>query len=155
VVKKFGGWSSLLLSAVATVAVAGGCGKADQTRSAFETHSTELGQKVAALRSRTSDLESRFRMLPPQSGDTAIAAQIQRRRIQASIIGTRQTLVDIQAHLADSGREVEAAIRRGDAEGEGALSGVIARMNEYVRQQEQTLAANEDALTRIGGDVRP
>jgi predicted nucleic acid-binding Zn-ribbon protein len=147
-------WSWLLLFVVGTVALAGACDKSDQTRSALETHRTEWSRQIAALKSRTSDLEQRFKGLPPQSGATAIADQAQRRRLQASIIGTRQTLADMESHLAESAREIETAIRQGQTEGEEALNGVIARMNEYVGQQEQTLALNEDALTRTGGGVQ-
>src|SRR5262245_27249867 len=135
-------------------ALAGACDKSDQTRSALEIHRTEWDKQISALSRRNSDLEARFRALPAPKGDDLVAAQAQRRRLQASIVGTKQTLADIQSHLTDSAQQVEAAIGQGPVEGEEALNGVIVRMNEYVRLQEQTVAVNEDALLHTGEVAR-
>jgi hypothetical protein len=135
-------------------ALAGACDKSDEMQAALDGHRTGWDQRISALKARTSDLEQRFKQLPPPSGKSTVTEQVQRRRLQASIIGTRQTLFDIQSHVADSARELETASRQGNAEGQEALNGVIARTDEFVRQQEQALAANEEAMTRMGG-ARP
>jgi hypothetical protein len=135
-------------------ALAGACDKSEELQSALDGHRTGWDQSISALKARTSDLEARFKALPPLSGKSTVAAQVERRGLEASIIGTRQTLFDIQSHVADSAREVETASRQGNAEGQEALNAVIARTDEFVRQQEQALAATQDAMTRMGG-ARP
>ena len=134
--------------------LAGACDKSDRTRAELDTHRAEWSRQISALKSRASDLEARFKGLPSLSGGAAIAEQAQRRRLEASIIGTRQTLADMESHLADSAREIEAAIQQDQTRGEEALTGVVARMNEYVRREGQTVAMNEDVLIRLGEDVK-
>ena len=136
------------------IALAGACDKSDDLRSALESHRTNWVQRVSALQDRASGLEQRLKAQPP-GGNATIAAQAERRRLEASIAGSRQTLFDMQTHVTDSVREVETALRQGSAQAEETLNGVVGRMNEYVRLEEQTLAVNEAALTRIGEDVRP
>jgi len=135
----------------------GGCDKGDEIRSTLETDRAAWDRQVAALRTNVSDLEARFQALPPAptKGEGAVAAQAQRRRIQASIIGTKQTLFDIQSHIAASVGEVEEGIRQGDDQGNQALNGVAGRVNEYLRQQQQSVAVTQDAMTRMRGETRP
>jgi hypothetical protein len=146
-----------VVSIAATAAcLAMGCDGADQMRSALESHRTEWAQRISTLRSRDVDLEAALAAIPADPGGAgAPAARLKRRRLQASIVGARQTLADMEAHAADGTREVEAAIGRNDPEAQVALNGLVDRMNEYVRQQEQALAANTEAMTRVGKDVGP
>ena len=144
-----------LFLVLGVAALAAACDKTEQTLGAFATQREGWDRRVSAMRNRTNDLEARFKSLPPLKADSPVAAQMQRRRLEASIIGTRQTLADIQSHASDSAREIETASRQDNEEGETALSGVIARVNEFVRQQEQALAVNEEAVIRMGGATQP
>jgi hypothetical protein len=144
-----------VLPFLSIVVLAAACDKAGQTRSTFEVHRAGWDRRISALKSRTSDLEQRFFGLPPLRGGGGVAAHAQRRRLQASIIGTRQTLADIESHVAESAGEIEMANSQGGGESEDVLNGVIGRVNEFVRQQEQTQAANDEALTRMGGSAEP
>jgi len=108
---------------------------------------------MSALRSRASDLERAYAALPPQRGGEAPPARLRRWRLEASIAGSRQRLADMETNLAQSVSDVEGAIGRDAGEGREALAGLIGRMDLYLRQQQQTLAANEEALSRIGGDT--
>jgi hypothetical protein len=137
--------------ALALLTFAGGCDKSGQIRSTLESDRAAWGRQISALQGRLNDVEAKFSALPaaPASGEGAAVALAQRQRLQASIVGTRQTLIDIQSHIADSTREVEAAIREGDVAGEAALEGVVGRVTEYLRQQEQTLALNDEAMNRM------
>jgi len=149
-------WAAGLVLGV--VAFAGACDKSGELKSALDSHRSEWSRQLSALQGRATNLESRFKALPPlPSGDgaAAVAARAKRRGLQASIIGTRQALVDIQSHAADSTRELEAAIGRGEADMQEGLGEVVGRVNGYIRQQEQALAVNEEAMTHTGEDVRP
>jgi hypothetical protein len=145
-------WLAVLLG---IAALASACSKSGELRSALELQRSDWNRRVSALQARVGNLEARLHALPAASSGGAGATQVQRGRLQASVTGARQTLIDIQSHAADGARDVESAIRKGDGEGQEALSGLAARMNEFIGQQEQALAVNEDAITRVGEDVRP
>ena len=135
------------------IALAGACDKSDELRSTLETRRSAWVQRVSALQSRASNLEQRLKAQPPPAGNAPVAEQAQRRRLEAAVAGSRQTLFDMQTHITESVRDVETAIGQDRVQGEEALTGVASRMNEYVQQQEQALAANEEALTRTGKDI--
>ena len=149
-------WASHpLVVLLGVAALAGACDRSAEIRSALEVQHADWNRRVSALQSRVGNLEARLKALPPAPNGGNGAPLVQRQRLQASVIGARQTLSDIQSHAADGVRDVESAIRRGHAEGQEALGGLAARMNEYLQQQEQALAVNEDAITRVGEDIRP
>ena len=143
-----------VISLTCAMAVSG-CARSNELRSALDVQRGNWSRRVSALQVRVSDLEARLNALPaePKGGDGTV--RVQRVRLRASVTGARQTLIDIQSHAADGARDVDAAIRQGHDEGEQALHALAARMNEFIGQQEQALAMNEDAITRIGEDVRP
>jgi hypothetical protein len=132
------------------IALAGGCDKSEQIRSALEEHRAEWAGRLATLHGREVTLEGRFAALPAPGGkEDANVQRAQRRRLEASIAGTRQTLADIELHVDESAREVEAAIGRGETEGQEALDAVSARMGEYLHRQEEELASGEAAVVRV------
>ena len=140
------------LAVVAAFALA--CDGSEQMRSELEIHRAEWARRIGALQTRAVDVESAFAALPrPAKGDPRTPGQLRRLRLEASVAGSRQALSDLETHLAQSVQDVEAAIARDSAEGREALNGLIGRMDEYVRQHEEALAANQDALKRIGEDV--
>src|SRR5262245_42940087 len=144
-------WFALI---VTIGAVAGACDKSGEVQSALELQRADWNRRVAALQGRVGNLEARLHALPPAPAGANTAALAQRQRLQASVIGARQTLIDIQSHAADGARDVESALRRDHVEAEETLGGLATRMNEFLQQQEQALAVNEDAITRIGENVR-
>jgi len=131
-----------------------GCDRSNELRSALEVQRGGWSRRASALQVRVSNLEARLNALPADTRGGNGTALVQRARLQASVIGARQTLIDIQSHAADGARDVESAIGRSRAEAEETLGGLAARMNGYLQQQEQALAVNEDAITRVGEDVR-
>jgi hypothetical protein len=140
------------LAVVAALALA--CDGSEQMRSELEIHRAEWARRIAALQAHAVDVESAFAAMPrPARGDARAPGQLRRLRLEASIAGSRQALADLETHLAQSVRDVEAAIGRDGAEGREALNGLIGRMDEYVRQQEEALATNQQALNRTGEDV--
>jgi hypothetical protein len=136
--------------AVLLVVALAGCNKSDQLRSALDADQAGWNQQISALKARASDLEQRFKALPPEPSGTPIATTMQRRGAQAAIAGTRQSLGTLERNIADGVRDVETAIARGESEGEDALAALVERVGGYVHLQEQNVAAAETAVRRIG-----
>jgi hypothetical protein len=131
-------------------ALVGACDRSDQLRGALASQQSSWQQRVSALQSRATDLEQRFRALPPEPKGASVAALAKRRRAEAAAIGARQSLGDLQRSIEDTVRAVEAAIGRDETEGDEALSGATARMGTYIHQQEENLAGAESALLHVG-----
>ena len=134
--------------------LAAACDGAEQTRAVLEARRDEWAQQMSELRNRAGDLERAYAALRPQlAREARAAARLRRWRLEASIAGSRQRLADMETNLAQSVSEVEAAIGRDGGEGREALAGLIGRMDLYIREQDEALAANEEALSRIGEDA--
>jgi hypothetical protein len=143
-------WVVSWIAVVFVISLSSGCDKSGQIRSELQSHQAEWSSRLAAMRGREVTLEGRFAALPaPSGGKDADVQQAQRRRLEASIAGSRQTLADIQLHVEESAREVEAAIGHGETEGQEALEAVSARMGEYLHRQEEELASGEAAVIRV------
>jgi hypothetical protein len=139
-------WAPLWIAVV----LSDGCDRSEQIRSALEQHRAEWAGRLAALRGREATLEKRFAALPAPGGkQDAEVQRAQRRRLEASIAASRQTLVDTERYVEESAREVEAAIGRGEKEAEEALAAVGVRMAEYLHRQEEELASGEAAVVRV------
>jgi hypothetical protein len=135
---------------VLVAALAGACDKSDQLRSALEVDQAGWNQQISALKARANDLEQRFKALPPEPKGTPLAVTAQRRRVEAAVMGARQSLFDLERTVADGVRDVEDAIARGDLEGEQALTAAVERLGGYVHQQQQNVEAAEAALLHVG-----
>jgi hypothetical protein len=129
---------------------AGACEKSAQLRAAVEADRLGWKQRSSALKGRASNLDDRLKALPPEPAGTSPASVARRRRVEALITGSRQSSFDLDQNIDDSLRGVEAAIGRGDKEGEQALATAAETIDGYFRQQEQSVAAAEAALLQIG-----
>jgi hypothetical protein len=72
-----------------------------------------------------------------------------KRRLEASIEASKQTLADVDARRKQSVTEVEAALGHGRREGEDALGAAASLMGTYLAAQESELTATEAAVAGI------
>jgi hypothetical protein len=142
-------WSQALVAASLLVTLVGACQRSNELRSQVETDQTGWKKSTASLRVREGNLDRRVRALPAEEAGAPIARSAQRRRVAALVIGMQESLVDLDRNIDDSVREVQLAIRRGDDEGERALTTAAQAIDGYVRQQEQSVAAAEAAVIKI------
>lgn len=126
------------------------CDRSQQMRSTLSAQKSDWSRQLSVLQQRGVELEVRLRSLPSiGAGEDGAVEQAQRRRLEASIAGSRQSLTDVDHYVAQSAGEVEAAISRNEAEGEEALSALRTRMSEHLQRQDEELAVSEAALTRM------
>ena len=106
-------------------------------------------QRTSSLKARVSNLDQRLHALPVQPAGTPMARLAQRRRVEALVIGSRQSIFDLDRNIDDSVRDVKAAIRRSDNEGQQALTAAAETINGYVSQQEQGLGVAEKVMLQM------
>jgi hypothetical protein len=139
-----------ILALVAMGVLGGGCDRSEQLRSTLEMDQAGWNKQVSGLKARVHGLEERFKVLSPPAHSASIAVFAQRRRVEATVVGARQSLVDLERTIDDGARDVDAAIGRNEIDGEQALAAAVERIGGYVRQQEQNVAAAETALSTLG-----
>lgn len=128
---------------------AGACERSDQLLSAVEADRVGWEQRTSSLKARASTLDQRLRALPAEPAGAPMARLAQRRRVEALVIGSRQSIFDLDRNIDDSVRDVKAAIGRGDNEGEQALTAAAETINGYVSQQEQGLGDAEKVMRQM------
>lgn len=138
-------WPLALLSALI---FGGGCDRTERLRTELDVARSEWIHRLDALRARQGEQEAHLRTLPPAVGD--IVAQAQRRRLEAEIAGSRQTGFDAHTYVDDTVRDVEAAITRGESEGQEALEAARLRMADVLGARAQALGASDVTLAAFG-----
>jgi hypothetical protein len=150
VAQQSGGRTGVIIALPLLLVVGSACDKSEQLRSALEVDQAGWHGQVSALKTRASDLGQRFKALPPDPSGTSMAVIAKRRRVEAAVAGTQQSLIDLDRTIDEGVRDVQAAIERGDSEGQQELTAAVARIGGYVHQQEQQVAATETALFHVG-----
>lgn len=148
--KRALGYGPSLMAVVSLLVVgAGACEKSDQLLSAVDADRVGWEQRTSSLKARANTLDQRLQALPVEPAGAPMARVAQRRRVAALVVGSRQSLFDLDRNIDDSVREVKAAIRRGDNEGEQALTAAAETINGYVSQQEQGLGDAEKVMLQM------
>jgi hypothetical protein len=141
--------SSVSVVVVLLATVGGACEKSAQLEAMADADQAAWKRDTSSLKARASDLDQRLRALPAPAKDAPLASTAGRRRVEALVAGSRESLFDLDRSIDDGVREVKAAIGRNNNEGEERLTAVAETIDGYVRQQEQSVTAAEAAMTKI------